>query len=184
MKVLIGTKNPGKIKGAKMALENYFENVEVVGISSPSGVSEQPIGEETFVGAKNRVENLVKYALKNNISADMFVAVESGIFSDLGFWAVTNVAVIQDKNGNQGVGTSASFPIPNKYLEEIKTIGLGDVMDKIFHENNLHSGTGGIGILTHEVMSRIDLNAQAFTMALTQFVNGKAWSDAEDAIEK
>ena len=47
MKVLIGTKNPGKIKGAKMALENYFENVEVVGISSPSGVSEQPIGEET-----------------------------------------------------------------------------------------------------------------------------------------
>ena len=85
MKVLIGTKNPGKIKGAKMALENYFENVEVVGISSPSGVSEQPIGEETFVGAKNRVENLVKYALENNISADMFVAVESGIFSDLGF---------------------------------------------------------------------------------------------------
>lgn len=62
MKVLIGTKNPGKILGAKNALENYFQDVEVVGISSPSEVSEQPIGEETFLGAKNRVKNLVKYA--------------------------------------------------------------------------------------------------------------------------
>lgn len=182
MKVLIGTKNPGKILGAKMALENYFENVEVVGVSSPSGVSEQPIGKETFVGAKNRVKNLVSYANENNISADMFMAVESGIFCDLGFWAVTNVAVIEDCKGNCGIGTSASFPIPNKYLEKIKEIGLGDVMDGIFKENNLHSGTGGVGILTHDVITRIDLNAQAFTMALTQFINGKVWS--EEKLEK
>ena len=31
MKVIIGTKNPGKINGAKQALENYFENVEIEG---------------------------------------------------------------------------------------------------------------------------------------------------------
>ena len=30
MKVLIATKNPGKIEGAKRALEHYFENVEVI----------------------------------------------------------------------------------------------------------------------------------------------------------
>lgn len=185
MKVLIGTKNPGKILGAKNALENYFQDVEVVGISSPSEVSEQPIGEETFLGAKNRVKNLVKYSKENNIDADMFMAVESGIFNDLGFWAVTNVAVIRDKKGNESVGTSASFPIPNKYLSDIKEIGLGDVMDRIFKENNLHNGTGGIGILTHEKITRIDLNTQAFTMALTQFINGKAWSDENvEEIEK
>lgn len=30
MKVLIGTKNSGKIEGAKRALLKYFENVEIV----------------------------------------------------------------------------------------------------------------------------------------------------------
>ena len=33
MKVLIGTKNPGKIQGAKEALENYFEKFDIEGIS-------------------------------------------------------------------------------------------------------------------------------------------------------
>ena len=52
MKVLIGTKNPGKIEGARKAFENYFDNVEVIGIKAESNVSEQPVGKETFQGAK------------------------------------------------------------------------------------------------------------------------------------
>ena len=32
MKILMGTKNPGKIEGAKRAFEEYFENVEIVGV--------------------------------------------------------------------------------------------------------------------------------------------------------
>ena len=34
MKILMGTKNPGKIEGAKRALENYYKDVEVVGVYS------------------------------------------------------------------------------------------------------------------------------------------------------
>ena len=65
MKVLIGTKNPGKIEGAKRAFENYFDNVEVVGIKVSSDVSEQPVGTETYQGAKNRVKNLKEFAKAN-----------------------------------------------------------------------------------------------------------------------
>lgn len=43
MKVLIGTKNSGKIKGAKAALENFFEDVEIESVSAQSNVSEQPV---------------------------------------------------------------------------------------------------------------------------------------------
>ena len=75
MKVLIGTKNPGKIEGAKQALANYYTDVEVVGVKVSSDVSEQPVGLETFQGAMNRVDNLVKYAKENNISADLFMAI-------------------------------------------------------------------------------------------------------------
>ncbi len=52
MKALIATKNQGKIEGAKKALLNYFEHVEIEGIPVPSNVSEQPVNEETYIGAK------------------------------------------------------------------------------------------------------------------------------------
>ena len=53
MKVLIGTKNPGKIQGAKEALEKYYENIDIEGIPVSSDVSEQPLNEEIYLGAKN-----------------------------------------------------------------------------------------------------------------------------------
>ena len=32
MKILMGTKNPGKVQGAKEAFEKYFDNIEIEGI--------------------------------------------------------------------------------------------------------------------------------------------------------
>ena len=64
-----------------------------------------------------------------------------------------------------------------KYVNDIREKTLASVMDTIFHETDLRSSTGGIGLLTHDKITRIDLNKQAFTMALTQFVNGKIWQD-------
>ena len=52
MKVLIGTKNPGKIQGAKEAFEKYFDNVEIEGISVDSEVGNQPINEDILLGAR------------------------------------------------------------------------------------------------------------------------------------
>lgn len=180
MKVLIGTKNPGKIEGAKRAFENYFKDVEVIGIKAESNVSEQPVGKETFLGAKNRVNNLMKYAKENNISADYFVAIESGIVEELGFWSIVNIAVIKNSLGEMGVGTSEGFPVPNKYVNEIISNTLAPVMDRLFEESDLRSSTGGIGLLTHDVLTRIDLNTHAFIMALTPFINNCLWKDDQE----
>jgi len=177
MKVLIGTKNPGKIEGAKRAFKHYFDNVEVEGIIVYSNVSDQPVGKDTFLGAKNRVDNLIEYAKLNNISADYFVAIESGITEDLGFWAITNIAVIKNSLGEMGVGSSESFPVPQKYVNTIINETLAPVMDEIFQKSDLRSSTGGIGLLTHDVLTRIDLNTHAFIMALTPFVNNNLWKD-------
>ena len=177
MKVLIGTKNPGKIKGAKEALESYYTDVVIEGVNAPSEVNDQPINDETYLGAVNRVKNTIKYAKLSGINADLFMAIESGLINNFGKWYITNVSVICDKNGYYSTGMSASFPVPEKYVNKIKENTLGTVMDNIFHESDLRSSTGGIGLLTHEKITRIDLNKQAFTMALTQFVNGKIWRD-------
>lgn len=38
MKVLIGTKNPGKIEGTRQAFEKYFTDIEIEGVSVESEV--------------------------------------------------------------------------------------------------------------------------------------------------
>lgn len=175
MKVLIATKNPGKIEGAKQAFEKYFNDVKIEGISVSSDVGAQPINEEIFQGAKNRVKNLKKYAINNNIEADFYVSSEAGITDLLGEWIDINAVVIENSKGFQSVGTSQGFPIPDKYIDEIKETELGKVMDKIFSGKELGKGKGGISFLTKDEVSRIDLTINAFIMALTKHINGEIW---------
>lgn len=59
MRVLIATKNQGKIEGAKRALEKYFANIEIQGVPVESNVSEQPVNNEICYGFK-------KYINENN----------------------------------------------------------------------------------------------------------------------
>lgn len=175
MKILMGTKNPGKIEGAKQAFEKYFENVEVVGIPVSSNVGNQPINEEIIRGAKNRVKNLREYAIENQIKADFYISSEAGITNLLGEWIDINAVVIEDSKGYQSIGISQGFPIPDKYINEIKETELGKVMDRIFSGKELGKGKGGISFLTKNEVSRIDLTRNAFVMALTKHINGEMW---------
>ena len=175
MKILIGTKNPGKIEGAREAFEKYFDNVEIEGISVNSEVGDQPINKEILKGAKNRVKNLKKYAKENQIKADFYISSEAGITNLLGEWIDINAVVIEDSKGLQSIGTSQGFPIPDKYIEEIKETELGKVMDKIFSGKELGKGKGGISFLTKNEVTRIDLTRNAFIMALTKYINDELW---------
>ena len=175
MKILIGTKNPGKIEGARQAFEKYFENVEIEGIPVESDVSAQPVDKEIFEGAKNRVKNLKNYAKEKNLKPDFFVASEAGITNLLGEWIDINAVVIEDAQGYQTVGTSQGFQIPEKYVEEIKQTELGIVMDKIFEKQQLGKGKGGISLLTRGEVSRIQITKDAFIMALIGHINGEVW---------
>ena len=161
IKILMGTKNPGKIQGAKEAFEKYFDNVEIEGIAVDSEVGDQPLNEEISVGAKNRVKNLKKYAVENNIQADYYIASEAGITNSLGNWIDINAAVVEDSNGFQSIGIIQGFEIPEKYMDEIKATELGKVMDNIFSKSHLNTGKGGISILKHNEISRLRRSANA-----------------------
>lgn len=175
MKILMGTKNPGKIEGAKLAFDKFFKNVKIEGVVVDSEVGNQPVNEEIFEGAKNRVKNLKKYAKSNKIEADFYISSEAGITNLLGNWIDINAVVVEDKEGYQSVGISQGFPIPNKYIEEIKKTELGKVMDKIFSGKELGKGKGGISFLTKGEVTRIELTKNAFIMALTSHINEDVW---------
>ena len=146
MKILIGTKNLGKIEGAKEAFKKYFDNFDIEGIKISSDVSDEPMNNEIYEGARNRVDNLIKYAKENNIDADYYLGVESGITNSLGKWVNINIAVIKDRFGYESWGTSSGFPIPDKYIDEVIETDLGKVMDSIFNHSDLRKIKGGIGL--------------------------------------
>ena len=175
MKILMGTKNPGKIEGARQAFEKYFDKVEIEGIAVNSDVASQPVNEEILIGAKSRIKNLKEYARNNKIETDFYISSEAGITNSLGEWVNINCVVIENKEGMQSIGTSQGFPIPDKYIEEIRKTELGKVMDKIFSKDELGKGNGGISFLTKNEVSRIDLTKNAFIMALTKYINGDIW---------
>lgn len=176
MKVLIATKNQGKIEGAKRALANYFDNLEIEGIPVESNVGEQPVNNEIYIGAKNRVRNLKEYAKEKNIKADLYLSIESGINNSLGRWMITNIAVIEDNNDFESYGASPSFPVPDRLVEDVINTDLSQVMNTIFEKDEeRHNKGGGIQLLTHNKISRIDLTEMAFIMALTKYVNGSDW---------
>ncbi len=175
MKILIGTNNKGKIQGAKEAFAEFFDDVEIEGINVESNVPDEPIDLDIYNGAKNRVENIIKLGYK----ADFYIAIESGITNLLGKYVIINSAVVKDANGNESWGFSPAFPVPDKYVDDIKTRDLGRVMDEIFNKNDLRSTIGGISYLTHGKIDRIQLTKEAFIMALTQFINKDTWSDFE-----
>lgn len=176
MKILIGTTNEAKIRGAELAFKHYFKDVLVEGIKVESNVPNQPVDEEIYNGVKNRIDNLIKYAKNNNIDADYFLTIESGITKKLGKWIIINIALITDKNGYTSWGTSEGFPVPGKYVDEIIKTDLGTVMDKMFNEHDLRSKKGGINFLTNNIINRIDITESAFIMALTMHIN-EYWKD-------
>ena len=90
------------------------------GVAVESEVSNQPFDADIVKGAKNRVKNLKKYAMENELEVDYFVASEAGITSWFGNWIDFNVAVVENAGGFQSVGISQGFPVPEKYIGEIK----------------------------------------------------------------
>lgn len=182
MKIAIATNNPSKIEGTKKAFSHYFNEVEIMGIAVNSNVSEQPINEEIYEGANNRIKNLKNHCNNNNIEADFYVSIESGITNQLGKWLILNIALIEDNGKFQSYGTSSGFPVPEKYVDEIINTDLTKVMDKLFNTKDIGKGKGGIGLLTKDIISRIDLTEEAFIMAIIQYINND-WTDKNNDLK-
>ncbi len=175
MKILVASENNAKIEGTKRAFERFFSDMDVQGISVESDVSEQPMNIEIYDGAKNRLSNLKKYARENNIEADFFVAVESGITNLLGNWEIISLAVCEDINGLESFGTSAGYPVPERYVDDILKTNIGKVINKVFNTDDKRKSKGGVSVLTKDNMTRFDLTEQAIIMCITKYINGNKW---------
>jgi len=173
VKVYIASANPVKIDSVKLAFTKIYPDVNLVfeGVSAPSEVSAQPLGEkETLRGALNRVKNLSKLN-----QADYFVGIEGGskrVGKEMETFAWI---VIKSKNKISKSRTS-SFFLPKKIIELINQgKELGEADDIVFNRVNSKQSNGAVGILTGDVVTRTSYYEQAVIMALIPFKNPKLY---------
>ncbi|MFA7228602.1 MAG: inosine/xanthosine triphosphatase [Melioribacteraceae bacterium] len=172
MKILVGSLNPVKIDSVAEAFANYFDEIEVAGYEVASGVSPQPINEETFTGAKNRVMKLKEINDIEKLSADFFVGIEGGIVKQFGRWFAFGCMCVADNYGNVGFGSSPQFELPSIITEKLLTgIELGDVMDEIMKQRNTKQKHGAIGFFTNGVMNRKELYIEGLKVAVIPFLH-------------
>lgn len=172
MKILVGSKNPVKIASVEEAFKNYFSNVATIGFEVESGVANQPFGDETFVGAKNRAMLLKEINEEQNLNSDFFVGIEGGVTKTFDKWFAFGCMCVIDKEGDCGFGLSPHFELPASIVEELKSgIELGDVMDKIQNQENTKQKHGAIGYFTNGIMNRKELYIEGLKVAVVPFLH-------------
>ncbi|MDP2038113.1 MAG: inosine/xanthosine triphosphatase [Ignavibacteria bacterium] len=172
MKILVGSKNPVKVASVEEAFQNYFKEIEVIGIEVDSGVSHQPVGEETFTGAKNRALALKHINAEGNLAAYFFVGIEGGIIKLYEKWFAFGCICIIDSEDNVGFGSSPQFELPQSVIEKLLAgIELGEVMDEIQNQENTKQKHGAIGYFTNGVMNRKELYIEGLKVAIVPFLH-------------
>lgn len=168
--IVVGSRNPVKIKSAEDAFLAAFEEQFIVqGLEVDSQVSDQPRGDvETYTGAYNRASS----AKRAFPEADFWVGIEGGV-DEVGEQLVA-FAWIVVLNGSQVIGKAktGTFFLPSSIKNLIdEGIELGEADDKVFRQSNSKQNGGSVGLLTHGVLSRKSYYEQAVLLALIPFLN-------------
>jgi inosine/xanthosine triphosphatase len=170
MKVAVGSKNPTKINAVKIAFETVFPGEEIIveGVSVPSGVSDQPMSDkEAIRGARNRAKRSMK-----KIKADFGVGLEGGMQKVNKEWFTSGWAVVINREGIIGIGSSISMIIPPKLLELILDgKELGHANDIVFKQTNSKHASGHFGIMTNDAITRTNAYRDGVFSALGRFLH-------------
>lgn len=170
MTIAVGSKNPVKIAAVKEAFELVWpeEDIEVVGVEVPSGVSNQPMtDDETIKGAMNRAQKALDLS-----DADFGVGPEGGLQKVGDRWFDTGWIVVLRKDGKKGIGSTIRLEAPSKVMKLIhKGEELGTVCDILFKEENSKQAGGFFGLITKDVISRKSGYKDGVIAALAPFIS-------------
>ncbi len=120
MKIGVTSQNRLKVDAVIKAYSSLGIPIEVVGYTADSGVGEQPVDEQTVIGARNRISDV-----NARISGlDRIVSIESGIFRESEQWLDKAVVVIYNPHTDEEhVEYSDAVIFPEEYVEKARQIG-------------------------------------------------------------
>ncbi|EQC41568.1 hypothetical protein SDRG_01529 [Saprolegnia diclina VS20] len=173
--LVVASTNPVKIQAALLGFQKLFPDAActAVGVSIPSGVSDQPMTcAETLAGALNRARG----AKAAKPSATYWLGIEGGVEK-----SATNpgamevfawIVVLSADEAKTGMAKTANFYLPAKVIALVdQGMELGHADDAVFGRSNSKQATGSVGLLTNDVITRSTYYEQAVILAFIPFKN-------------
>lgn len=169
-KIVVASANPVKVQAVINGFTRLFpgEPIDVAPVEVESGVSAQPMSdEETLRGALNRAER----ARQRAPHADYWIGIEGGA-QEIGGELAAFAWVIVRTRETIGRGRSGTFFLPPAVSTLIhQGVELGEADDRVFGRSNSKHGNGAVGLLTGDVIDRVQLYEHALILALIPFKN-------------
>lgn len=179
MKIVVGSKNPQKVK-AIQELANEYESLNgahILSVDVASEISDQPKTiDEIILGAKNRAKNSFKIE-----TSDCAFGIESGItqipHTKTGYMDFCACAIYDGEDFY--IGLSGGFEPPTEIVRLMHEEGMNmsEACRAVGLTQHEYVGfaEGLIGILTKSKIDRLIYTKQAVQMALVRFENKKLY---------
>lgn len=171
--IAVGSGNPVKLAAAKAVLSWAAPGASVTARAVPSGVPDQPFGDdETIAGARERA-----IRAREALDADLGVGLEGGVVDGPAGMRSCAWCVVVHRDGREGIGGSLAMPLPDAVAAMIRGgEELGHAMDKLVAERGTKHGKGAVGILTAGRIDRQGAYEVLVTYALAPFVTPALYS--------
>jgi len=165
MKFIIGSTNQAKVKAAREVIESHFPGSELSSMKVPSGVKDQPFGdEETRVGALNRAANAA-----NEANGAIGIGLEGGIRMQGEEMFVCNWGALVLPSGKSFTAAGAQIPLPDEIASELQNgRELGVVVDEYFKASGIRHSEGAIGMFTANAITRDKLFEHVMQLLIGQ----------------
>ncbi len=181
MHIFVGSHNPVKINAVTIAASETWPDTTIIGHDAPSGVSEQPIGDEmTRAGAQNRAKAALAWGITEVpiTTHALGVGLEGGVI-DLGteMWSTVWVAVT-DSDGYMAESNGARFLVPEMVAKRIRAgEEMGPIVAQVSGLADVRKKQGFIGVLTQGFVDRTEEYSGITKMALGIWY-GRNWQNA------
>ena len=165
MKIALGSKSDKKYNALVSSLDLLNINDYVIDCYKvDSNVSDNPINEETLLGAKNRNNNLKK--ISNDY--DMYVSIEAGFTKEDDNYYVDTYCVVNYKD-NDYIGMSSRLRITDKVFNYVKE---GNVLHLLVQRlQGSHTDDGVVGYLSNGNLKRTEVEVESVVRALEKALN-------------
>lgn len=174
LRVAVGSANPVKLGAVRAVLAWATPTATVEAIAVPSGVPDQPFGDdETIRGAATRAR-----AAREALDADIGIGLEGGVVEgDGGAMRSCAWAAVALRDGREFVGGSLAMPLPPVVATLVRGgVELGHAMDAVSGERNTKHGAGAVGLLTHGLVDRQRAYEILVTYALAPVIAAEYWA--------
>lgn len=176
--IAVGSDNPAKIEAAQQAFRRVWPVVEwsVVHTSMPMDFDSIPVGGgETQAQARTRAS----FALSRFPEAQYGVGIESGLFRANKCWFECTWAVIHDRNGTEGMASSAAIELDMQFAIRMQGgEALGNICHQLFGDEYTNDGDGYFGIMTSGGTNRIEVYIGGIMPALARFNHPEVFNNS------